>query len=177
MGNRRAAALTPQSPTLATTRDPGSSYKCRRFGLLSCNEPCPRNEPCRLQVHPPLCWTRASTYRRPTAASRLDASCAPCSGPSWWYRRAYPFFFPMYGEGLIPLDRVYYHIQSVGLYCAFARSCLLTKKTSFRHDAWPSRLVAWTMLAIGTAFQIMYLHGRACSSRVNGSASADDAGP
>jgi hypothetical protein len=46
------------------------------------------------------------------------------------------------------------------------RSRLLTTKTSFSHDTWPSRVVAYTMLIIGTAFEILYLHGRECSPKL-----------
>jgi hypothetical protein len=38
-------------------------------------------------------------------------------------------------------------------------------KHSYSHDAWPLRLLAFTMFAIGTTFEVLYLSGRACLCR------------
>jgi hypothetical protein len=49
---------------------------------------------------------------------------------------------------------------------AFSSVALPNVKPSFSHDAWPSRVVAWTMLAIATTFELLYIDGRACFPRV-----------
>jgi hypothetical protein len=67
-----------------------------------------------------------------------------------------------YGNALKPFDRIYCQMKSVP-HCAKSTITSPNANPSFSHDAWPLRILAWTMLAIGTTFEILYLSGRAYS--------------